>query len=528
MGVWWCGIIAHMLLPQLTLPRLPWSEMSAEQKLATLPAHERKAWLLAQPIEVQRQIVGGSWWWRRRRKQSEPPGDWLVWIIGAGRGWGKNQTGAETLIDWVLRWPRDRNGNRTEWLVVAETLDDVRKFNVEGPSGLLNVLRRLKLRKLNRAPRDDDKTTEGYTYASSPKPIITLYPGRQVIHCDSADNEDVGRGGNYAGMWLDELAKWGPMAHGAWYGGLLPALRTDLPDGNPRCIVTTTPKPIGLLKEWWARARAGDPSYRLTIGATYENASNLNPHALRELMKELEGTRLGRQELHGELLDEVEGALWTRDVLERWRLRGRELPPLARVVLGTDPAGTGQGDEMGLIVIGSDARQEQYVIADLSRKMAGLAAARHAWRALVDYQRLLPDEHRSPVLVVEEDYGKKWLKDVLSVVYETMKADGVFDQYDRPPIKFVKASELGGKRLRAEPVAMRYEIGRVHHWNVLPGLEDQMCTWDPEDPKAKSPDRVDALVHGSLWLAQQEKKRTGAGTWADSQTLPVTRLTTGG
>lgn len=511
-----------MILPELTLPRLPWSEMSPEQKLATLPAHERKAWLLSQPFDIQRQIVGGAWWWRQRNKQKEPPGDWLVWIIGAGRGWGKNQTGAETLIDWVMRWPRDRNGHRTEWLVVAETLADVQKLNIEGPSGILNVLRRLGLHELTRTPRDSDKTTKGYTYNKA-KLTITLYPDRQIIHCDSADNEDVGRGFNLAGMWLDELAKWGPMAHKAWYEGLLPALRTDIPGGNPRCIVTTTPKPIGLLKEWWARARAGDPSYVLTIGATYENASNLNPNTLRELIKELEGTRLGLQELHGHLLDEVEGALWTRDIIDRFRVR--QLPPLARVVLGTDPAGTGQGDEMGLIVLGADARAEQYVIADLSKKLAGLAAARHAWRALIEYRRLLPDEHRSPVLVVEEDYGKKWLKDVLSVVYETMKSEGLFDEFDRPPIKFVKASELGGKRLRAEPVAMRYEIGRVHHLNVLPGLEDQMCTWDPEDKKAKSPDRVDGLVHGSLWLAQQEKKRSNAGTWADTQTLPVTRLT---
>lgn len=511
-----------MLLPTLTLPRIPWAEMSPEQKLAKLPAHERKKWLLSQSPQVQRQVSGGAWWYRRRKKQCEPTGDWLVWIIGAGRGWGKNQTGAETLADWVLRWPVDRNGHRTEWLVVAETLADVIKYNVEGPSGLLNVLKRHGLRRLNRAPKDEDKKTRGYVYTKAPKPTITLYPGRQIIHCDSADNDDVGRGGNFAGMWLDEVAKWGAMAHAAWYGGLLPALRTDLPGGNPRCIVTTTPKPIGLLKEWWARAKAGDPAYRLTIGATYENATNLNRHALVELLKELEGTRLGRQELYGELLDEVEGALWTRQILETTRVW--RLPPLVRVAIACDPAGTGQGDEMGLVVLGIAADGQQYVIADLSKKVAGLVAARMAWQAVIDYQYLLPDKHRTPMLVVEEDYGKKWLKDTLSVVYKMMQKQGLFDQFDRPPIDFVKASELGGKGLRAEPVAMRYEVLRVHHYKVLHGLEDQQCTWDPHDKKAKSPDRVDALVHGSLWLAGKERRRTSAGTRADNMNLPISPL----
>lgn len=510
-------------VPQLKLPRIPFSEMSPEQKLATLPAHERKRWLLEQDDEVRQQIVGGAWWWRRRRKQREPEGNWLVWVIGAGRGWGKNQTGAETLVDWVLRHPRDRNGDRTEWLVAAETLADVQKFNVEGPSGLLNVLGRHGLRRLPRKPRDDDKKTTGYVYTFiANKPTIILYPQRQVIHCDSADNEDVGRGGNFAGMWLDEIAKWGPMAHGAWYGGLLPALRADIPGGRPRCIVTTTPKPIGLLKDWWTRARAGDPAYRLTIGATYENATNLSRDSLIELLRELEGTRLGRQELYGELLDEVEGALWTRNLLDTTRVR--ELPPLVRVAIGCDPAGTGQGDEMGLVVLGMDVHGEQYVIKDLSKKLAGLAAARLAWQAVLDYQYLMPDEHRHPVLVVEEDYGKKWLKDTLSVVYKTMQREGKFDRYDKPPIEFVKASELGGKGLRAEPVAMRYEVQRVHHLGVHYGLEDQQCTWDPMDKKAKSPDRVDALVHGSLWLSGKESRRSSASSKADNLTLPVNPL----
>lgn len=510
--------------PTLTMPTLPLSERSPEEKLASLPEAARRGWLLEQPPEILAEIARGEWWWRRRAKQCIPAGDWLVWLIGAGRGWGKTQVGAETLVQWCEAFPRDRGGYHTEWLIVAETLKDVRVINVEGRSGLLNVLHRKGYKKRRDPPKEGDKN-KYYVYTKAPVLQVTLYPDGQVIHLDSADNDDVGRGHNLAGMWLDELAKWGPMAHDAWYNGLLPALRADLPgDGKPRCVVTTTPKPIGLLKEWYTRARAGDPSYRLTIGSIYENVGNLPPGFLRVLLQEYEGTRRGRQELYGELLDEVEGAYWTRQTIENFRVW--ELPKLHRVVLGVDPTGTGQGDEMGLVIVGADKNHHQYVLADLSRKLSGLASGRHAWKALIASQQYLADRHTTPYLVVEEDYAKDYLKDTLAVVYNTMRDEGLFKKGDRPPIKFVSASLLGGKALRAEPVAMRYEVGRVHHYRVLHGLEDQMCTWDPHDKTAHSPDRIDALVHASLWLRDQEPKRVEVGTAGDSMQLPVTRLHT--
>lgn len=512
-----------VVTPTLALPQLPMSERSAKERLAGLPPDIRRAWLIDQTPAVIASIERGDWWFERRHKQTAPLGDWLVWVVGSGRGWGKNRVGAETLVEWMETYPRDRAGNRTEWMIVAETLKDVVDLNLEGPSGLVNVLRRLGYRKVRYPPKDGD-TTPCFTYVKAPKPTVTLYPNQQVVHCDSADNADVGRGYNLAGLWLDEVAKWGPMSHDAWYDGLLPALRADLPNGgNPRCVVTTTPKPIGLLKEWYTFARAGDPMYRLTIGSTYENAANLNPNTLQILIRTYEGTRKGRQELHGELLDEVEGALWTRDLLDRQRVW--TLPPLRRLVLGTDPAGTGTGDEQGLVVIGTDEQDQQFVIADLSKKLAGIAAAKHAWKALLEHRHHLADQHTMPLLIVEEDYGKKWLKDVLEVVFKSMRDAGLFDRHDRPPIDFVKASLLGGKSLRAEPVAMRYEVGRIWHFGVHPGLEDQMATWDPNDKKSPSPDRVDALVHGSLWLKGKEGKRASISSRLDNATLPTTRLT---
>lgn len=512
----------------LAFAQLPLSERSPKERLAALPRDVRHAWLIEQKPVIIESIERGDWWFERRAKQAMPPGPWLVWVIGAGRGWGKNRVGSETLLDWVERYPYDRAGNRTEWMVVAETLKDVVDLNIEGPSGILNVLRRLGYRKVERAPKEGSSPGRVYTYTKAPKPSITLYPHRQVIHFDSADNSDVGRGYNLAGLWLDELAKWGPMAHDAWYDGLLPALRADVSGWSPRCIVTTTPKPIGLLKDWYTRARAGDSMYRLTIGSTYENANNLNPTVLNELRRELEGTRKGLQELHGHLLDEVEGALWTRDLLDVTRhLEDRHgpLPPLVEVAVGCDPAGTGEGNEMGLVVVGADANYEQYVLADLSKKIAGLAAARLAWRTLLDARRWLADQRRMPKLIVEEDYGKKWLKDTLAVVFKSMQDEGLFDKWDKPPIEFVKATEKGGKLLRAEPVAMRYEVKRIHHYGVHYGLEDQQCTWDPADTKAGSPDRVDALVHAADYLKGREGRVGKVSKGLDNATLPTTKLT---
>lgn len=505
-------------------------EHSPSEQLALLPPDEREAWLRTQTPGIIAQIRRGAWWWRRRPKQCEPAGDWLVWVIGSGRGWGKNETGSNTLAGWADSIPFDRHGNRTEWLIVAEKLADVRALNIEGPSGILNALKRLGYRQVDRKPRDDN-TEKVFTYTKAPKPQLILYPHGQIIHTDSAESggADVGRGYNLAGLWMDEVAKWGPVAHDAWYDGLLPALRSDLPyPHHPRCIVTTTPKPIGLLRDWWERARKGDPEYRLTIGSTYENAGNLNPHTLKELIREYEGTRKGRQELHGELLDEVDGALWSRELLEACRApmdkAGHYVhPELIRIAVGMDPAGTGEGAEQGLVVIGQDAMMEQWVIGDHSKRVAGKEGAELAWRTLAEYRRYLP-RHRRPVLVVEEDYGKKWLKDTLELVYKQLQQEGLFDPYDPMPVEYAKASLLGGKDLRAEPVVTRYEAHRVHHVGVFAELERQQCTWDRNDPKAPSPDRVDGLVHASLWLRDQEPKQASSSEYLDNMQMPVTNL----
>lgn len=491
------------------------TERSAEQKLAALPTAAREAWISEQDTWVLEQMQSGAWWWTRRPKQTRPEGDWFIWLIMSGRGWGKGRTGSEELVDMALAHPRDRMGHPTPWLVVGETFADTRDINIEGVSGIQPALIRRGYPYRDRAPKDT--TTRCHTYNKTSPPTITIWPDQQEIVCQSADDADVGRGYNFAGALLDELAKWGAHVSDAWKAGIMPSLRADVPGWNPRVIVTTTPKPIKLLREWVARAKVPGSNVRLTVGATYENVANLPPSFVRELLEEYEGSRLGRQELHGELLDDVDGALWTHGLIDDTRVKAADVPELGRKVIGVDPTGTGTGDEMGCIVVGATGDGHMYVTADHSRKLSGMASARHAWMMLL--------EHKADALVVEEDYAKTYLKDTLSVVYRDMQAEGLFPKYDRPPVEYVKAKDYGGaKGRRAEPVAMRYEVKRVHHVGVLTGLEDQMCTWSPSDPKAKSPDRVDALVYACLWLRNKEGRRTAVSS-GNNLTLPVTRLT---
>lgn len=453
--------------------------LSAKMRLALLPPALRRAWLLDQEEWVFLDVEADAWWWTARPEQMAPEGDWFIWLLLTGRGFGKTRSGAEWLVEQLLRYPRDRHGNPTEWVVIGHTLTDVRAFCIEGPSGIRACLNRRKI---------------VHHYQKAPKPVIRIGGGEQVIWFEGADNEDTGRGYTAAGAWLDELGKW-RYTEAVWRGGIMPSLRADLPGGGrPRAVVTTTPKSIKLLKTWVKRAREGDTTIRLTTGSTFENFANLSPSQLAEFRKEYEGTTLGRQELHGELLDEVEGALWSHAIIEKYRVKRDEVPGLHNIVVGVDPAGTGTGDEMGLVAVGRAENDEDYVLADWSIRMAGRPAARRAWRLFraVD----------ADLLVYEDNLGKEWLTQVLSDAYKEMQHDGEFPPGGAPPMKAVVA--MKGKRLRAQPTAMRYEQGRVHHVGTFAELEDQQATWVPDDDP-DSPDRVDALVHAQAYLRSRER-----------------------
>lgn len=492
--------------------------LSVKTQLAQMPPRAAAAWLAAQPDWMIQEIVRDEWWYTARPEQKSPPGGWFVWLLLAGRGFGKTKTSAEWLADRVLTYPMDVSGFRTEWLIVAETLTDGLRLCVKGPAGIGRVL----TRRLGDERRSKHDASGRWKLYGGSKPFIQLWDKSgaeaQVIYIEGADDEDVGRGYNAAGAWLDEFAKW-PKPDGSWIEGIAPSLRAELPplilsDGtvirdHPRVVVATTPKLVVQLVEWQDRT---DGSVVVTSGSTYDNAGNLPPVILAELHKRYHGTRLGRQELLGELIREIQGAMWKLDWIEETRIDRRQLPQLASIVVGMDPAGTGERDETGLVASARGMDGDDYVLGDWSKRVAGNAAARRAWE--------MHRAYRAQWLVVESNMAKKWVSDVLEQAYLEMRKEGLFPPGGAPPIKLVNAKV--GKDLRAEPVAARYEQRRVHHvrGQGLQDLETQQISWVPLEVvkgairprKNDSPDRVDALVHGQLALYDAEGMELAAAS----------------
>ncbi len=449
--------------------------LSLAERCARLPEPERRAWLAAQPDDIIDEILRGEWWWLARPEQIPPEGDWLACLALAGRGFGKSRSGSEWLVERVLKHPYDRHGVPTEHLVVADTLADARTINAEGPSGILNVLTRRKV---------------DHRYKQSPRPMV-LFPDGAKIYLEGADDPDTGRGYNAASIVCDEIAKW-VKPYETWYEGLLPSLRADLMGDHPRAFITTTPKPINLLIEWLAR---DDGTIHVITGSTFDNASNLSAHALRELDLRYRGTALGEQELYGKLLELTGGGLFRRmDIVKN---RVTEVPtPAQATVVGMDPNLTGEAAETGIVVASRTADNHIYILADMSVEESGRTACLAAWRAL--YQ------HQADHLVYEENLGKRFLKEVLTDAYMECCDLGMFPRGTSPPMKAVHARH--GKKTRAEPVAMRGEQGRLHMVGEFEKLENQMILFDPESTR-ESPDRMDAMVHAVLELMAGEKRR---------------------
>ena len=364
--------------------------------------------------------------------------EWTIWLYLAGRGAGKTRTAAE----W-LAWQALTN-DRTRWAVIAPTFGDVRDTCAEGESGLIPILHQYgALDYYNRSTGD-----------------IRLMNGSRV-KLFSADEPDRLRGPQHHGAWCDELAAW---RYPDTYDQLQFGLRLGQ---HPKTIITTTPRPTALIKQLVAKT---DGSVRVIRGSTFDNAKNLAPAALVELQARYNGTRLGRQELYGEILDDVDGALWTKGMIDRNRID--KYPPLARITVSIDPAvtNTKDSDETGIIVCGSDAAGNGYVIADYSFKGSPYEWAKKA----VDVFR----EHKADSILVEVNQGGDMVSAVLRQVDASL------------PIQEIRAHI--GKKLRAEPVAAMYEQGRIHHVGTFDKLEEQMTTWTPDSPD--SPDRLDAMV----------------------------------
>lgn len=388
-----------------------------------------------------------DWEWLKHARPSQlpPPGDWFVWLIMAGRGFGKTRTGAE----WIARQAQITPGGH--FAVVARSTQDCREVCIEGPSGLLKVLG------LTRDSDDYNRTTGE----------IRL-PNGAVIHSYGAEKPDRLRGPNLSGAWCDELASWRYVE--TWTEGLIPALRI----GKPHVVVTTTPRPAGLIRDL---AKRDDGSVFITRGSTFENSANLSATALEELRRRYEGTRLGRQELEGELIDDIEGALWTRAMIEASRVREDDVPEMTRIVVAVDPAATAtaESDDTGIIVAGVGTDGDAYILDDRTCHLPPEGWAQRVVRA---YHHFEADR-----VVAEANQGGEMVSAVL------LTADR------KVPVKLVRASR--GKQTRAEPVAALFGAppkreSRVHLVGGFPELEDQLCSWVPGD--ANSPDRLDACT----------------------------------
>jgi len=384
--------------------------------------------------------------------QRMPDGDWRRWVLRAGRGTGKTYTGARTTVEVA----KDRKLIRTgEIGIVGRTYSEARFVMVEGSSGILEA-----------SPPDFRPTWE-------PGNGILTFPNGVRARVMSADKPESGRGGNYAWIWGDEVCHW-PDLEGMWWTVLEPALRI----GWARAMLTTTPLPNDSLKKI-----EGAEGTVVTRAATFDNPY-LRKEARESLRVMFEGTRIGRQELYGEILEDVVGALWTHDTIEDSRVNHRPMN-LTRVVVAVDPAVTSDpdSDETGIVVAGVGADRHVYVLAD--RSMKG-TPSEWAHAAVAAYHRFSASR-----IVAEVNNGG-------DLVEATIRAVD-------PNVPYRKVHATRGKALRAEPVAALYERGKVHHVRHLEQLETQLCSWTPVGSK-KSPDRLDALVWAVTDLVLGEKE----------------------
>jgi phage terminase large subunit-like protein len=410
----------------------------------------RTAWNAASPAQRATELranhaLARDWALWARDDQLTPPGDWTYWLILAGRGWGKTRTGAE--------WVRSEVKRSRFVNLIGATADDARDIMIEGESGILSI-----------CPRG-----ERPEYKPSQRKLA--WPNGAVSLIFTADEPERLRGKQHEKLWADELAAW-RYAEETWdqfnFGLRLGA--------RPQACITTTPRPTPLVRELIA-----DPGTLATLGTTYDNRDNLAPSFFSKIVKTYEGTRLGRQELNGEVLLDNPRALWTRARIDELRrpkpgddALAAFLATLRRIVVAVDPAVTSNehSDETGIVVAGIGRDDHLYVLEDCSTVATPDAWARVAVQA---YRRWGADR-----IIAETNNGGDMVEAVIRSV-------------DRS-VSYRKVTATRGKVIRAEPIAALYEQGRAHHVGGFDRLEDQMIEFDPTIAQNKSPDRMDALV----------------------------------
>lgn len=413
-------------------------------------AHEFAPQLLETATDDELEGLAYDWRFWARPDQLAPTCDWRTWLILAGRGWGKTRTGAEAIRDEVCS--DEHPPERLRIALVGATAADARDVMVLGESGICNV------------------------FPESQRPVYEPSKRRVVFHNGdiatlySAEQPDRLRGPQHHLAWCDEFAAWAHLEQ------TLADLRMGLRLGKrPRVIVTTTPRPLEILKTLVAESTDPESGVVVTRGRTLDNAGNLPEQFIRDITAAYGGTRLGKQELEGEILGPANGLFRSE-----WFRYLPEIPAGGRTVVAVDPAITTRNDETGLVVV-KRVGEKAYVLADYSGTMTPEEWAERAARAA--------REHKAQCIVAEVNRGGDLVKTTIR-------------QYDRSVmVKEVRANR--GKDTRAEPVAALYEQGRVYHAETFKELEAQMCEWDPTSQdeqrarrQATSPDRMDALVWG--------------------------------
>lgn len=428
-------------------------------QLAELKAEETQDFLEGLSRVEQRALAGDLFDWEKnlaRASQRRPAGDWSVWAINAGRGFGKTRTGAENVKRWAEETPKARIA------LVARTHSDLRDILIEGESGLLSA----------------KVSPPWFRPQYEPSKRRLTWPNGSIASTFTGEEPDDLRGPEFDYAWCDELATWKYL--GDTWDNLTLALRRG---EHPRAIVTTTPRPLRFLRELYA-----DPETIVTGGSTYENRANLPDWFIRRIERLYGGSARGRQELHAEILDEAEGALWARKTIDRYRIHPDDCPDLSRVVVPIDPAVTSseQSDETGIVAVGmapTNGRPHYYLLRDVSGRYKPLE---WATAAISVYEQEQADR-----IIGEVNNGGEMVEATLRTV-ETSA-----------PIAYKAVHASRGKYARAEPIAALYEQGLVHHVGEFPELEDQLCNWVP-NTNQRSPDRLDAIVWGLTELSGSE------------------------
>lgn len=414
---------------------------------------EDQAAVIRSLTKPQQREFNERWWQWAHDGQRAPPGNWRVWLIRAGRGFGKTRAGSE----WVSAFARQSPAARIA--LVGASVDDVRQVMIEGPSGLIAVAR----------------TDERIGWRPAQGEVVFASGARAYVY--SAAMPERLRGPEHDLAWCDEIAKWRGRQGSESWDNLMLGLRMG---DHPRVLLTTTPRPNALMRRIMAL-----PGLVETRGRTRDNP-HLPTSFVAAMTADYGGTRLGRQELDGELIEDLEGALWSRAMIEACRVW--TLPVLARVVIAVDPSASIGGDHCGIVAVGLGEDGLGYVIEDAS--IGGVGPEGWA-QAVADCAA----RHDADRVVAEANNGGAMVKSVLIAANAAL------------PVRLVHASR--GKVARAEPVAALYEGGRVRHLGAFPELEDELCgliAGGGYEGPGRSPDRADALVWGLSELMLGRKR----------------------